>query len=58
MEGEGVKGDIMNHQGTKTLETERLVLRRFTMADAEALFGFLRDIKRRLGSITKRIKDF
>ena len=28
----------MNHQGTKTLETERLVLRRFTMADAEGFF--------------------
>ncbi len=28
----------MNHQGTKTIETERLVLRPFFMSDAEAMF--------------------
>ena len=28
----------MQHQGTKTLETERLILRKFTMADAEAMY--------------------
>lgn len=28
----------MNHKGTVTLETERLILRRFTMDDAEAMF--------------------
>ena len=28
----------MNHQGTKTLESERLVLRRFTVEDAEVFF--------------------
>ena len=28
----------MNHQGTKTLETERLVLRRFRYSDAESMF--------------------
>ena len=28
----------MNHQGTKTLESERLVLRRFTVEDAEGFF--------------------
>ena len=28
----------MNHQGTKTLETERLFLRRFTAEDAEGFF--------------------
>ncbi len=28
----------MQHRGTVELETERLVLRRFTMHDAEAMF--------------------
>jgi len=28
----------MNHKGTVTLETERLILRRFTIDDAEAMF--------------------
>ena len=28
----------MNHRGTVTLETERLILRRFTMKDADAMF--------------------
>lgn len=28
----------MNHKGTVTLETERLILRRFTLDDAEAVF--------------------
>ena len=28
----------MQHRGTEELETERLVLRRFTMHDAEAMF--------------------
>ena len=28
----------MNHKGTVTLETERLILRRFTMDDADAMF--------------------
>ena len=28
----------MNHQGTKTIETERLILRRFTMEDAPAMY--------------------
>ena len=28
----------MNHQGTKTIETERLILRCFTVADAEGFF--------------------
>lgn len=28
----------MKHQGTKTIETERLILRRFHMNDAEAMF--------------------
>ena len=28
----------MNHQGTKTLESERLLLRRFTIDDAQAMY--------------------
>ena len=28
----------MKHQGTKRLETERLILRRFAEADAESVF--------------------
>ena len=28
----------MNHKGTKTLETERLILRQFTLNDAEAMY--------------------
>ena len=28
----------MNHKGTVTLETERLILRRFTISDADAMF--------------------
>lgn len=28
----------MNHIGTQTIETRRLVLRRFTVADAQAMF--------------------
>ena len=28
----------MNHKGTKTLETERLILRQFTLDDAEAMY--------------------
>ena len=28
----------MNHIGTKVIETERLILRPFTMADAQAMF--------------------
>jgi len=28
----------MNHKGTVTLETERLILRRCTLDDAEAMF--------------------
>ena len=28
----------MNHCGTQTLETERLILRRLTMADADAVY--------------------
>lgn len=28
----------MNHKGTVTLETERLILQRFTMDDVEAMF--------------------
>ena len=29
---------MLNHKGTKTIETDRLILRRFTMADAEPMF--------------------
>ena len=29
---------MLNHKGTVTIETERLILRRFTMEDAEAMF--------------------
>lgn len=29
---------MLNHKGTITIETERLTLRRFTMADAESMF--------------------
>lgn len=29
----------MNHKGTKTLETERLILRQFTLDDAEAMYN-------------------
>ena len=28
----------MNHQGTKRLETARIVLRRFELADAQAMY--------------------
>ena len=28
----------MNHKGAKTLETERLILRQFTLNDAEAMY--------------------
>ena len=28
----------MNHKGTVALETERLILRRFTIEDADAMF--------------------
>lgn len=28
----------MKHQGTKEIETERLILRQFTKADADAMF--------------------
>ncbi|MBR4085333.1 MAG: GNAT family N-acetyltransferase [Lachnospiraceae bacterium] len=28
----------MNHQGTKTLQTERLILRRFQVEDAEEFY--------------------
>lgn len=28
----------MNHIGTKTIETERLILRQFTMEDSQAMF--------------------
>ena len=37
------RGKNMNHLGTKTLETERLVLRRLEKADAEPLFYGLRN---------------
>jgi RimJ/RimL family protein N-acetyltransferase len=30
--------NAMNHKGTVTLETERLILRKFTIEDAEAMF--------------------
>ncbi len=33
------KGEIMNHKGTVHLETARLILRRFTMEDAEAMLA-------------------
>ena len=29
---------MLNHKGTKTIETDRLILRRFTMEDAEPMF--------------------
>ena len=29
---------MLNHKGTVTIETDRLILRRFTMEDAEAMF--------------------
>lgn len=29
---------MLNHKGTVTIETERLILRRFTMEDAEAMY--------------------
>lgn len=29
----------MNHQGTKKLETKRLILRKFTMEDAERMYN-------------------
>ena len=29
---------MLNHKGTKTIETERLILRQFTMEDAPAMF--------------------
>ena len=29
---------MLNHKGTKTIETERLILRQFAMADAEPMF--------------------
>ena len=29
---------MLNHKGTKTIETERLILRQFTMADAPAMY--------------------
>ena len=28
----------MNHIGTQTIETERLILRRFALSDAQAMF--------------------
>lgn len=28
----------MNHKGTMTIETERLILRRFEISDVEAIF--------------------
>ena len=34
----GISEGSMNHCGTQRLETERLVLRRFAIADAEAMF--------------------
>jgi ribosomal-protein-alanine N-acetyltransferase len=30
---------MLNHKGTITLETERLILRRFAMTDAEAMYA-------------------
>jgi ribosomal-protein-alanine N-acetyltransferase len=33
-----MKNDKMTHRGTVVLETERLILRRFTLDDAEAMF--------------------
>lgn len=33
-----IKEDRMNHQGTVPLETDRLILRRFTVNDAESVF--------------------
>jgi ribosomal-protein-alanine N-acetyltransferase len=33
-----MEGDPMNHKDTVTLETERLILRRFTLEDADAMF--------------------
>lgn len=32
------RGDIMNHCGTEYIETERLILRRFTVEDTDAMF--------------------
>ena len=32
------KGDTMNHKGTKRIETENLILRRFEISDAEAMY--------------------
>ena len=29
---------MLNHKGTKTIETDRLILRQFTMEDAPAMF--------------------
>jgi len=31
----------MKHLGTKTLETERLILRRFTIDDAQDMFKYM-----------------
>ena len=31
-------GEIMNHIGTTTIETQRLILRRFTLDDAQAMY--------------------
>ena len=32
------EGQVLNHRGTKTLETERLILRQFRVEDAEPMF--------------------
>lgn len=33
------RGEKMKHKGTQTLETNRLILRRFTLEDAQAMFN-------------------
>lgn len=39
LSGANIGGDeIMNHKGTVTLETERIILRRFEQTDAEGMF--------------------
>ncbi len=35
----------MIYENTPTLETERLILRKFAMTDAKALFSILKDIQ-------------